>query len=559
MNLAETINHQINNIRNYGLIYELLKVKRILTGKLHCKTFYKKIVITEEERKIQKNKKYSKKIVFDILVPLYNTPEKFLREMIESVQNQTYGDWKLCLADGSDEEHDYVGKVVREYSSKESRIKYKVLKENGGISENTNECLRMSDGEYIVLFDHDDILHESALFELRKAVDEKAADFIYTDEAIFSKDYHKPDNYHLKPDFAIDDIRSNNFICHITCFSRGLLEKTGEFRKEFDGSQDFDMVLRLTEKAKNIVHIPKVLYYWRCHEASVASDISAKTYCIDAGQAAIKAHLERIGVRADVRSSEVYPVIYRVTYEVQDEPKVSVILTKKYNECDECIESLKNNTSYTNYEVLNCEDASKRNEIAKKASGEYLLFINDGCRFYKKDWMTELLSIAQREGIGAVGGKNIYYNGRLRDAGITLGVGKLCGVSSDFYKTDKEDTGYNGNLFYTRKSTAVDDCNMMISKEVFTNVGGFDIELSEWFAGIDLCLRLKQKKYYNAVNPYAEVKYMHLEKKRDINGCFVNKKEDINILTDRWGEELNCDDSCYNVNLTRKTSYWMIG
>lgn len=542
----------------YGIIYKVKKLKYRINRRYNLKKFYKNLIITEKEKHTQKNKKYKKRILFSIVVPLYNTPEKFLHEMIESVQNQTYADWELCLADGSDSEHDYVGRIVKEYSSKDSRIKYEALKCNGGISENTNECLKMSEGAYIVLFDHDDILHESALYELRKAADEYGADFIYTDEAIFSKDYHKPDNYHLKPDFAIDDIRSNNYICHITCFSRELMEKTGQFRKEFDGSQDFDMVLRLTENAKKIVHIPKVLYYWRCHELSVASDISAKTYCIDAGQAAIKAQLERTGVRADVRSSEINPVIYRITYEVKGNPKVSVILTKQYHECDECIESLKNNTSYTNFEILICEDNSKRNEITKNSSGDYLLFINDGCRFDKKEWMTELLSIAQRNGVGAVGGKNIYYNGRIRDVGITIGVGKLCGASSDFYKIDKEDTGYNGNLFYIHKSTAVDDCNMMISKEVFTNVGGFDEGLSEWFAGIDICLRLKESGYYNVVNPYAEIKYVHAEKRRDINGCFVNKKEDINILTERWEEVLKQNDSCYNVNLTKKTSYWTI-
>lgn len=209
---------QILNIYRYGMKYECLNIMYRLIGRYENKKFYKKIVISEQERQEQKKKSYEKKLCFSILVPLFNTPEKFLRDMIESVQKQTYSQWELCLADGSDKKHGYVGEIVREYAKKDKRIKYHILEKNGGISENTNACIDMAAGDYIVLFDHDDMLHEAALYEIRKAIDENNADFIYTDEAIFSKDYLKPDSYHLKTDYAIDNLRSNNYICHISWF-----------------------------------------------------------------------------------------------------------------------------------------------------------------------------------------------------------------------------------------------------------------------------------------------------------------------------------------------------
>ena len=492
-------------------------------------------------------------------MPLYNTPEGFLRDMIESVQKQTYSQWELCLADGSDDEHSDVGKIVKEYADADNRIKYKVLEENGGISKNTNACIDMSSGDYIVLFDHDDMLHESALYEIRKAIDDKNADFIYTDEAIFSTDYRKPDSYHLKTDFAIDDLRSNNYICHISCFSRELLEKAGKFRKEFDGSQDFDIILRLTEKAESIVHIPKVLYYWRCHELSVASDISAKTYCIDAGKKAIESHLERVGVKADVKSSEIYPVIYKVTYEIVGKPLVSIIVTKQYDEIDDCVASLKENTLYDNYEIIICENIDKRNHAVQNAKGDYLVFVTDGCRFENNEWLTELLSVVQRSDIGAVGCKISHADTTLMDFGITLGVGITCGLSSNFYGMGYDCQGYMGNMYFTHEVSAMTDCGMMVSKKDFQDAGGFDERLSEWFAGIDLCLKLKKAGKLNAINPYAKMVYVHRKNRdRDMNGCYVGDKECMIIVKEKWKDDISYDEY-YNSNLTTKCSNWMIG
>ena len=233
---------------------------------------------TPEEAKRQQETAFPKNVKISILVPLYNTPQNFLHEMIESVIAQTYQNWELCLADGSDAEHTDVEAICKDYVEKDKRIRYHKLASNEGISGNTNECYKMATGDYIGLFDHDDVLHPSVLFEYMKAICEQDADYIYCDETTFKG--NSIDNMitlHFKPDFSIDNLRANNYICHFSVFKRELLEGTELFRSQFDGSQDHDMILRLTSNAKHIVHVPKLLYYWRSHKGSVASDISAKS------------------------------------------------------------------------------------------------------------------------------------------------------------------------------------------------------------------------------------------------------------------------------------------
>ena len=248
----------------------------------------------EERARKEREQVFERMVKISILVPLWNTPENFLREMIESVTAQTYQNWELCLADGSDGDHAYVETIVREYQEKDGRgrILYKKLEKNEGIAGNTNRCLAMATGEYIGLFDHDDILHPSALYEYVKVINEKNADYIYCDETTFkSGDINKMLTMHFKPDYAIDNLRANNYICHFSVFARQLLDGTELFRTKFDGSQDHDMILRLTDRAKNVVHVPKLLYYWRSHPGSVASDINAKPYAIQAAKDAVADHL----------------------------------------------------------------------------------------------------------------------------------------------------------------------------------------------------------------------------------------------------------------------------
>lgn len=546
-------------IRKHGIKAQMKWVHGRISDKIAQKNYYKCLQITPQERQRQKEQQYETATRFSILVPLYNTPEKFLREMIESVQNQTYGDWELCLADGSDQEHTEVGNVVKEYQQNDQRIRYQQLEKNGGISENTNACLAMASGDYVVLFDHDDLLHECALYELKKAVDEQGADFIYTDEAVFSKDFHKPDSYHFKPDFAPDDLRSNNYICHITCFAMKLMEEIdGLFRTEYDGSQDFDLVLRMTEKANKIVHIPKVLYFWRNHALSVASDISAKTYCIDAGKKAVKSHLERMGISGSVESSEIYPVIYRVKYQVQGSPLVSIILSEDHANADsaKCEQSIRSKTTYSNYEILVRRAGTTWNEAAAKAKGEYLLFLDSDCICMQESWLEELLGVAQRGEVGAVGGVVSYPKGVIRDAGITLGVGYYNLGSCNFYLLNDDHSGFWGNFYYMHNVSAVSDTCMLVRKEYYDQAGGMDDGLKAWFAGFDLSLKLMKSGKVNVLDPYARMGFAHhdminWEARRNANGEYVDETEQMNLLKERWSEVIRKGDPYYNVNLTK--------
>ncbi len=525
------------------------------------KRYHKKIFLTHKEWITQRNQVYPESITFSILVPLYNTPENFLREMIASVQNQTYPFFQLCLADGSDEEHAYVQEVIKEYADTDDRIHYKKLEENGGISDNTNACLEMAQGEYIVLFDHDDLLHEAALFELRKAIDDKQADFIYTDEAIFSADYRKPDDYHFKPDFAIDNLRANNYICHLTCFSKTLSDRVGGFRRKYDGSQDFDMILRLTEKAKTIVHIPKILYFWRVHEMSTASDISAKSYCINAGKSAVEAHLKRAGIEGEVASSQAFPLLYRIRYTLSTEPLVTILVwigTTK-NNWKECLESIKRYTSYGKYEILTCRSSEERDSLAKRADGEYLLFMEDTCICCNREWFQELLSVAQRDDVGAVSPRILYKNDTIRDAGITLGIGSKRLAANSFYRIQSDHLGFMGNMYYMHNVSAVSDSCMMLRKCNYIKAGGFDCSLPAWYAGIDLSLKLREMGKINVVNPYATVRYKHLEINRDITGNYYGMRKYNKQLKERWGHILQKPDPYYNCNLTKYTSDFRVG
>ena len=267
-------------LKRYPQLYALAKV--ILARFNAVILFIKYGARTEYRCKISKKRGreetafvFNKDIKFSVLVPLYNTPKKFLEEMIRSVQYQTYGNWELCLADGSDGEHDFVERYCLRAAEADSRIKYKKLTENKGISENTNECIKMASGDYIALFDHDDVLHPSALFECMKAICNNDADYVYTDEATFLGNSKSTIlSFHFKPDFAYDNLLANNYICHFSVFKASLIDKVGMFRHKYDGSQDHDIILRLTNAAKNVVHIPKLLYFWRSHANSVAMDIN---------------------------------------------------------------------------------------------------------------------------------------------------------------------------------------------------------------------------------------------------------------------------------------------
>ena len=311
---------------------------------------------------------FPRMVKISILVPLWNNPRQFQIEMLDSVMNQTYGNWELCLADGSDEAHSYMGEICKEYAARSGgRIVYRHLEKNGGIAGNTNACVQMATGEYLGLLDQDDILHPSVLYEYVKAINEKDADYLYCDETTFkSGDINKMLTMHFKPDFAPDNLRANNYICHFSVFKRSLLEGDELFRTKYDGSQDHDMILRLTDNARTIVHVPRLMYYWRSHSGSVASGISAKPYAIQAARGAVAEHLRGHGYdHFQIESTRAFETIFRIRYKIEGTPKISILIANKDHAGDlrRCISSILEKSTYDNYEIIIVENNSTTQEI----------------------------------------------------------------------------------------------------------------------------------------------------------------------------------------------------
>lgn len=311
---------------------------------------------------------FPRMVKISILVPLWNNKREFQIEMLDSVMNQTYSNWELCLADGSDEEHSYIGDICREYAEKSGgRIVYRHLDKNGGIAGNTNACLQLATGEYIGLLDQDDILHPSVLYEYVKAINEQGADYLYCDETTFKNgDINKMLTMHFKPNYAPDNLRANNYICHFSVFARELLDGNELFRPKFDGSQDHDMILRLTDNAKRIVHVPRLMYYWRSHSGSVASGIDAKPYAIQAAKGAVAEHLRNHGYEHfKIESTRAFDTIFRIRYQIVGTPKITIVIANKDHTDDlrRCVSSILEKSTYDNYEIVIVENNSETAEI----------------------------------------------------------------------------------------------------------------------------------------------------------------------------------------------------
>ncbi len=544
--------------------------------------------ISEERRKEEEQYKFNNEVKISILVPLYNTPLIFLKEMIESVQNQTYKNWELCLADGSTEDFSSVGEYCKKAASKDSRIVYKKLEKNEGISGNTNTCLTMATGEYIALFDHDDYLHPSALFKVMKEI-ENGADYIYTDEVTFlGDDFDKIITCHYKPDFAFDNLIANNYICHFSVFKADLAASDRLFRSEYDGSQDHDLILRLTDKAEKIVHIPEILYFWRSHENSVAMDINSKKYAINAGINAVRDFLLSKGLPCRVESSPAFPTIYRIRYEIKDNPKISVIIPNKNHLLDlkRCIDSVKELSTYENYEIIVIDNQSTDNDVldyykslsdniklfyydepfnysainnfaATKAEGDYLIFLNNDTKVIAPDWMEELLMYAQRGDVGAVGAKLLFENNTIQHGGIILGLGADRIAGHAHYGCTKENLGYMGRLYYAQDVSAVTAACMMVSKEDFNAVGGFNEKLAVAFNDVDFCLKLRKIGKLNIFNPFCTLYHFEsisrgLDTDSKNKSRFENEKD---LFIEEWGETLEKGDPYYNPNFSLDESY----
>jgi len=549
----------------------------------------------ENRRKLESETKFDKDIVFSILVPLYNTPKKFLIDMIESVVTQTYSRWELCLADGSDSEHEFVGELCKEYASKDSRIKYMKLEKNEGISGNTNKCYEMATGNFIALFDHDDILHPSVLYEYMKVICEQDADYIYCDETTFKG--NSVDNMitlHFKPDFAIDNLRANNYICHFSAFSRDLLEGMELFRSQFDGSQDHDMILRLTSKAKKVVHVPKLMYYWRSHKASVAANINAKSYAIDAAKGAVADHLRTCGYENfEITSTKAFETIFRIRYELTGNPKVSIVIPNKDHTDDlkRCITSILEKSTYDNYEIIIVENNSTTDEIfayydslkqysnikvvtwegefnysainnfgVKATTGEYILLLNNDTEVITLDWIEEMLMYAQRKDVACVGSKLFYEDHTIQHGGVVIGLGAHRTAGHSHYRMNIENLGYMGRLCYTQNVTAVTGACLLVSKAIFEEVGGLDESFRVSLNDVDFCLKCRQKGYLNVWTPFAELfHYESISRGSDMSGRSAERyNEESARFREKWATQLAEGDPYYNPNFSLDRSDYTI-
>ncbi len=501
-----------------------------------------------KELRAQRRAQFAKMPCISVVVPLYNTPLLYLRQMAESVLGQSYTNLELVLVDASDREHAEVGAYCKGLA--DERVNYVRLAKNGGISNNTNLGFAEANGDYLALLDHDDTLQKNALYEVVRAINETGADFLYSDEIVLGADLKTLREYHFKPDFSPDTLRGCNYITHFSVFCRELLQQAGGGeRAQFDGAQDYDLILRLTEQAKVVHHIPKVLYFWRSHAFSTASDISAKPYAIEAGAKAIAAQLQRLGLPGTVAPQEDAPGSYRVTYELTARPLVSVLIPNKdhIDDLRRCLDSLVQKAGYENLELLVIENNSAQaetfafyeNELphypncrlltykgpfnfsainnfaARAAKGEQLLMLNNDIELLSDGFITELLMYAQRPDVGAVGAKLYYPDDKIQHAGVFIGLGGSAGHSHK--GLPRQNKGNLYRLSTAQNMSAVTGACLMVKTELYRKLGGLDEQqFAVSYNDVDFCLRLRQAGYLNVFTPYAEA-YHYESKSRGLD------------------------------------------
>ena len=543
-----------------------------------------------DRNELEKQKKtsfgYRPKISF--VVPLYKTPEKYLRRLTESFQEQTYSNWELCFSDGSGAQSPLT-ELLKELTAKDNRIKYVSHEEPLQISENTNSASEIATGDFIAFADHDDELTPNALFECVKAINEKPQTLvIYTDEDKMSMDGHKFFQPHFKPDYNPDLLCTVNYICHLFVVSRKVIEKVGGLRSEFDGAQDYDFVLRCVEAVKDeeICHIPKILYHWRCHEDSTAENPESKLYAFEAGRRAVQAHYERTGIHAEVFKGE-YLGLYRTKFIRDHDPLISIIIPNKdhIDDLKRCMESIEQKSTYKNYEYIIVENNSTdsatfeyykkleaenpkvrmvywdgvfnysaiNNYGASFAKGEYLLLLNNDTEIINPDCLEELLGYCMRKDVGAVGARLYYEDDTIQHAGVVIGFGGIEGHC--FVQQKRGTTGYCHRIICAQDYSAVTAACMMVKKSAFDAVGGLSEELAVAFNDIDFCMKLRKAEYLIVYNPYAEL-YHYESKSRGLEDTpekVARFNKEIATFEKKWPEILENGDPYYNPNLTLKS------
>jgi len=529
---------------------------------------------------------------FSVLMPVYEAPEKYLRAAIESVQLQAYPDWELCIADDASRTP-HVREVLEEYAAADSRIKLVFRETNGHIAAASNSALALATGDFVALLDHDDLLAGDALFENALVINRYPdVGMIYSDEdKIDERGWHR-DPY-FKPDWSPDSLLSRNYVSHLGVYRRSLVEEVGGFRLGFEGSQDYDLVLRVTERTERVEHIARVLYHWRIHSESTAFSRRQKGYAYDAGERAISEAIERRGEPGTVKRSKRIPGTYTVRYELRAAGRVSIIIpTRDHGEdVDRCLHSLFERSTYQDIEVVLLDNGStdreslsvfsawverepKRvklvpydipfnfskinNYAVRHATGSYLLFLNNDTEVITPDWIEAMLEQAQRPSVGVVGAKLLYEDGTVQHGGVIIGLGSVAGHSHKFQPGDAP--GYFGTLQTVNNFSAVTGACLMVRRALFEEVGGFDEQLAIAFNDVDLCLRIQAAGYFNVYVPHAEL-YHYESKSRGYENTPEKMERfarEARYMRERW-KTADVPDPHYNPNLTLATEDYAIG
>lgn len=572
--------------RQYGMKATIGRVLDKITGRdtITYKKFYARHLPTKSILNAQREYKFEYQPKISIVIPLYKTPQNYLDELVNSIRNQTYVNWELCLSDGSGE-HSPLTEILQKYEKEDSRIKVVYNKRPLQISENTNAALRIATGDYIGFADHDDLLAPNALYECVSEINrDLSIDMLYTDEDkidMSGKEHFMP---HFKSDFNIDMLRSTNYFCHFVVVKRETFEKAGFLNSEFDGAQDYDFVLRCVEVSMNIKHIAKVLYHWRAHKDSTAENPESKDYAFKAGARAVQAHYDRLGIEATVEETR-HKGIYRTKYVLKEEPLISIIIPNKdhIDDLKICISSLENKNDYKNYEIIVVENNSTEKETfeyyknieqecpkvkvlywegkgfnypainnfgVEHAKGEFVLLLNNDTEIINKDCLREMLTYCMRQDVGAVGARLYYEDGTVQHAGVIVGLGGVGGHA--FVGCAHEDPGYFGRIHMAQDYSAVTAACMMVKKSVYEQVGGFDEAYAVAFNDVDFCMKIRQAGYLIVYNPYAELNHYESKSRghEDTQEKIQRFNSEVELFKNRWEQFLQNGDPYYNPNLT---------
>ena len=576
----------IIKLRNSKFVVKLKEfIRNMYQRKVTYKSWFKLTKASKEELIKQKEYKWAEDApLFSIVVPLYRTPKGYLKELIESIGAQTYVKWELCLADGSPDNK--LEMFVKSYQ--DERIKYRYIGENLGISGNTNKAVEMATGDFIVLCDHDDLITPDALFEFAKEiVADSEVDSIYSDEDKIDEKSYDVFDPSFKPDFNIDMLRSQNYICHLYGVRRELVEKYGMFNSEYDGAQDYDFILRMSEHSRKIAHVAKILYHWRTHQGSTALNPESKMYAYDAGARAIGAHYARVLPEIQIeRIENGYTLgMYHTVFKFNEYPLISVIIPNKdhTDDLDKAIRSMIEKGTWPNLEFIVVENNSteeKTWEYYKKiekeysqvkvvyydgifnyakinnfgvrhARGEYYLFMNNDVELIEPDSLKEMMGYGQRNDVGAVGCRLLYEDNTLQHAGVIVGE---IGVAEHIFKKQIEGMTYHARAMLTQDMSAVTAAVMLVKKEVFEKVEGFDERFAVAFNDIDICMKIREDKKLIVYAPYAcfhhyESKSRGAEDTPEKIERFINE---VNLFNSKWRSFIENGDPYYNCNFSKK-------